>query len=103
MIILKKNKVLYCDIDRSLIMWEDGANWHVHELHIKLLEQFKYQGHGIVLWSAGGWKWAEKAARMLKITHLVDLCINKPDWWLDDKSVSEFMPEVNRIFLTDDY
>ncbi len=61
MIVLKKNKVLYIDVDKTLIMWESGNKWHAHKLHIELIEQFKYQGHGVVVWSAGGWMWAEQA------------------------------------------
>ncbi len=99
--ILKKNKVLYVDVDRTLIMWETGDNWHPHKEHIDLLRQFAYQGHGVVIWSAGGVDWAVKAVKLLEIENLVDLVITKPDWFIDDKKAQEFMLEDNRIFLHD--
>lgn len=101
MIVLRKNKVLFCDVDKTLIIWESGNQWHPHEEHIALLRQFKYQGHGVVVWSAGGYEWAERAVYLLGIDDLVDLIVNKPDWYIDDKKVEEFMPELNRIYLTD--
>ncbi len=103
MFTLKRAKTAFCDVDRTLIMWQEGSEWHAHKLHIKLLEQFKYQGFGIVVWSAGSWEWAEKAISLLGIEHLVDICLSKPDWFLDDKKSEEFMPELNRIYLTDEY
>jgi hydroxymethylpyrimidine pyrophosphatase-like HAD family hydrolase len=99
--ILRFSKLLYVDVDRTLVMWESGDKWHPHKEHIDLLRQFKYQGHGVIIWSAGGVEWALKAVKLLEIEELVDLVAGKPDWYIDDKSSTEFMPETNRIFLQD--
>lgn len=90
------------DVDRTLIMWESGDLWHPHLAHIEILKQFKFQGHGVIVWSAGGHEWALKAIKLLGIEELVDLVAGKPDWWMDDRSCTEFMPELTRIYLTDD-
>lgn len=105
MVVLDKIKVLFVDIDKTLIIWENADNWHPHLKHLDLLLQFHLQGHGIVLWSAGGYKWCIKAIALIKerteidIEPLVDFIVNKPDWHMDDKRPEEFMHEVNRIFL----
>jgi hypothetical protein len=95
------------DIDKTLIIWEDADKWHAHKPHIKLLQQFHLQGHGIVLWSAGGYTWIIKAIALIKeregidLEPMIDIAMNKPDWHLDDKRAEEFMLEANRIFLED--
>ena len=101
MLVIKKNKVLFIDVDNTLIIWESGDKWHPHKAHIALLEQFKLQGHGVVVWSAGGWKWASRAIKMLGIEHLVDYAINKPDWWADDLSSNSILTQETKIFLDD--
>jgi len=100
--VLKKSKVLFVDVDRTLIVWEEGCIWHPHKEHLALIEQFWYQNHGIVVWSAGGVEWAEKAVRLLGIEDKVDLIISKPDWYVDDLPAQTFMPEANRIFLPEE-
>ena len=100
--VIKSNKVAYCDVDKTLIMWEFGDKWHPHTAHIDLLKQFKYQGYTIIIWSAGGWEWAEKAVGLLGIQDLVDFVVNKPDWFIDDLPPTDFLPDHNRIYL-DEY
>jgi predicted HAD superfamily phosphohydrolase YqeG len=99
MVTLRKNKVVYCDIDMTLIMWNGDDTWTRNDKHINLLRQFKLQGFGLVAWSAGGYEWAQKAVEMLGLEEIFDICINKPDWHIDDKSSIDFMPEANRIYI----
>ena len=99
--VIKKNKVLYVDVDKTLIMWHGDETWHPHIAHINLLKQFKTQGHGIIVWSSGGWEWAQKAVELLGIQTLVDYIVNKPDWWCDDMDAEKILLSQNYIFLDD--
>lgn len=102
MLVIKKNKVSYWDVDNTLCIWDKGDKWHPHLEHIELMKQFKLQGHGIVVWSLGGWEWAAKAVKMLGIEHLVDIVIGKPDWWIDDVGADHVLTSQNEIFLKED-
>lgn len=47
----------------------------------------------MVVWSAGGWDWAEAVVKTLKLENFVDLVISKPTWTYDDLQPSEFIPK----------
>lgn len=64
-----------------------------HRYHIEQLKKHKMRGHTIVVWSAGGWDWAEAAVRALKLEQYVDLVLSKPTWTYDDLQPSEFIPK----------
>lgn len=71
-----------------------------HKKHIEQLKLHKLRGHTIVVWSAGGWEWAEAAVRALKLEKYVDLVIEKPTWYYDDLQPHEFMGK--RYYLKDE-
>jgi hypothetical protein len=62
-----------------------------HERHIQLIRQFKARGHTIVVWSQGGWSWAESVVKTLGIENLVDIVMDKPNWYIDDLPAEAFM------------
>jgi hypothetical protein len=62
-----------------------------HRKHIEQLKQHKFRGHTIIVWSAGGWDWAEAAVKALGLEKYVDLVISKPIWFYDDLPCQEFM------------
>lgn len=64
-----------------------------HKVHIEQLKKHKMRGHLIVVWSAGGWDWAEAVVKTLGLEHIVDLVVSKPTWTYDDLQASEFMPK----------
>lgn len=64
-----------------------------HKKHIEQLKLHKSRGHTIIVWSAGGWEWAEAAVRALKLEKFVDLVLEKPLWCYDDLQPSEFIPK----------
>lgn len=64
-----------------------------HKKHIEQLKLHKMRGHTVVVWSAGGWDWAEAVVKTLKLEQYVDLVINKPIWAYDDLPPSEYMPK----------
>jgi hypothetical protein len=64
-----------------------------HKVHIEQLKKHKLRGHKVVVWSAGGWDWAESVVRALKLEQFVDVVISKPNWAYDDKQPHEYMPK----------
>ena len=109
--VIKSTKIIYCDVDETLILWEwkdytedisklvsirdpdSGVEVYglPHNRHIELLKQFKSRGHTVVVWSQGGAEWAERAVMTLEIDHLVDVVLAKPDWYIDDLHANAFM------------
>ncbi len=117
--VIESTKIVYFDVDETLITFtvhkmHDG-DWYrskefmptpngieemstaYHVEHIALLKQFKARGHTVVVWSAGGAKWAETAIKHLNLQKYVDLVIDKPDFVIDDKASSEWMPKSDFI------
>ena len=66
-----------------------------HE-HIKLLKQMKGRGRFIVVWSAGGYKWAKAVVDHLGIGKYVDMIMTKPGVMVDDKPIQDW---TTRVFL----
>ena len=64
-----------------------------HFVHIEQLKKHKARGHTVVVWSAGGFDWAEVAVRALGLENYVDLVISKPDWAYDDLPPEKYMPK----------
>jgi phosphoserine phosphatase len=71
-----------------------------HKKHIEQLKLHKLRGHTIIVWSAGGWEWAEAVVRALKLEQYVDLVIEKPMWFYDDLMPNEFMGK--RYYMKDE-
>lgn len=49
------------------------------------------------MWSAGGGEWAEAVVKALGLEKYVDLVMNKPSWYYDDKEAKDWMGK--RIYL----
>lgn len=102
--IIKNDMVVVIDCDDTLVMWNDVKYWKpgpeqveildptdntiiylkLHKEHIKLARKYKNQGYTVIVWSAGGWRWAEAVARQLEMTDFVDICMSKPLKYVDD-------------------
>jgi FMN phosphatase YigB (HAD superfamily) len=115
--VIKSHKVVYFDVDDTLILWdwrlygddishlvaitdpESGVSEYglPHHRHIDLMRKFKARGHTVVVWSQGGWDWAQRAVIALGIEQLVDVCMSKPDWYVDDLHAHAYMERP--IFL----
>lgn len=109
MIELKCDQPTFFDVDETLIMWnptpeqelKHGIEYTSPEGHKQLLvphipniEQLKkhsLRGHTIVVWSAGGSRWAAEAVKFLGLQAHVALTMAKPLWFYDDKQPEEFM------------
>lgn len=64
-----------------------------HRYHIEQMIKHKMRGHTNIVWSAGGYDWAEAVIRALKLERYVDLVISKPIWCYDDLPANEFIPK----------
>jgi phosphoserine phosphatase len=71
-----------------------------HKKHIEALKQHYLRGHTVIVWSAGGWEWAEAAVRALGLQPYVHLVIEKPTWYYDDLQANEILGK--RYYLKDE-
>lgn len=117
MIIVKSSRIVFCDVDDTLLispsseletlehidfrLEHDGVTqlrtFGIHTRHIELLKDFNVRGHTVVVWSQGGWEWAERVVKALGIESFVDIILDKPSWYIDDLPASAFMGP--RVYL----
>lgn len=97
------------DVDDTLVIWDwrsvdpEGKGLvaikngncieHVlpHYRHIELMRQFKARGHTVVVWSQGGHEWTAEVCKVLGIESIVDLVMDKPNWYVDDLHANAWM------------
>ncbi len=112
--IIDSEHVVMVDVDDTLVLWgkdhriplaatcDNNFNDHrklfvdpytgdnlyltPHNVHIRLLRQYKGRGFTIVVWSMAGVRWSESVVKTLGIEDIVDYCMSKPSKHLDDKS-----------------
>lgn len=118
---IKSHRSVFYDVDDTLVIWnwkdfdpegkdvfeitdqqsEITAKLLPHKRHIELLRQFKARGHTVVVWSQGGWSWAESIVKALGIEEAVDIVMSKPDWYVDDIPAAGFMGRNVYLHPTD--
>lgn len=115
-IIESENIVMY-DVDDTLVMWEQGSTsarevvvidpydgkpvyLRMHEPHVKLLQRHKARGKFVIVWSQGGYQWAQAVVNALGLNESVDLIMSKPRSYVDDLPVTEWMKD--RIYISPD-
>lgn len=108
--IIESEQLVFCDVDDTLVMWgkaKKGEKVIVvtnpygkeqnyvrpHVGHIRILKDRKARGAHIVVWSAGGHKWAEAVIKALKLEQYVDTVMSKPLMYIDDKKAKDIMGE----------
>lgn len=104
------------DIDDTIVMWDaefdythadkvefkdpyDGKLVYLtpNKKHIDLLKKHKAQGMAVMVWSAGGAKWARSVIDTLELSEYVDIILTKPVKFVDDLQASEILGQ--RIYL----
>lgn len=122
MISIQSDKVYFFDCDDTLVMWNDNDSFAEHAegvikfedpyftekthgyqkyVYLKpnhpMIASLKYYGkikHKIVIvWSAGGWKWARNVVMGLDLMDYVHFCMSKPLKHFDDLPCDKFMGE----------
>lgn len=92
-VIASDNVVCY-DVDDTLIVWANyrfnpfkygtDEGYVKHSQHIMDLKASKTRGHFVIVWSQGGYEWANKIVQELGLEKYVDLVMCKPKWMCDD-------------------
>lgn len=67
---------------------------------IRLLKEEHSRGAHILVWSRGGFEWADSVVTALRITEFVDQIMSKPMVYLDDKPVEQWLKD--RVYLDAD-
>lgn len=109
--VISQESTVFVDCDDTLVMWgvkarkgeklvavtnpHDGSQSYLaaHLGHIKVLKDRKARGSYVVVWSAGGYAWANSVVKALGLEPYVDLVMTKPHMYIDDKKAEEFMGE----------
>lgn len=114
--VLKSHIVSCYDCDDTLVRWIWDQNekeelrhklvkFHIknivyHTSHVWLLPNEevitnlklnKTTGSSIIVWSAGGYSWAEEVVKVLKLEEYVDIIMSKPSMYVDDLPCAEWM------------
>ena len=111
--ITKSEYVVFCDIDYTLIFPKHAIKGYVHtedmlELptgngtrkyavnltHLDYIKRLHSRGIIIKLWSGNGFKWCETVAKALEIEHIIDECLTKPHYVIDDKPIESYCKTI---------
>lgn len=113
--VIENENCVFFDCDDTLVMWdnkyklEDYSNCVLlvdplsgfceylvpHKQHIQYLIDSKTKNKNtIVVWSAGGWQWAEAVVKALQLEQYVDAVMAKPERYVDDLHCVKFMGEM---------
>lgn len=115
--VIKNEQLVMIDCDDTLVMWGsenqdyrivnitdpyDGkpVTLRAHAGHIKVLKDRKARGSFIVVWSAGGYMWAEAVVKALGLEEYVDIVSSKPFMYIDDREAADILGE--RLYLGKD-
>ena len=108
MIVLENDHCVFFDVDDTLIMWkrhDDNAkivsiyepslkvtqDLYVKEAHVELLKRIHGRGKQIIVWSHGGWAWAEAVVNELGISEYVYAVMTKVEDYVDDRDLKEYI------------
>lgn len=113
--VFQGNRSTYFDVDDTLMEWKQcdpsdinackiENNGYIFykrpiQCHIDELRNQKMAGNTVVVWSAGGARWAEAVIKALKLEQYVDVVLTKPDFYYDDKDVSYWFPNKRYYHL----
>lgn len=109
MIKIPGDKAVFFDVDDTLIKWGSGdgvAGWSPipdsqglwkYDKHVQQLKEHAARGQTVIVWSAGGVEWANKAIDLLGLASYVTAVLCKPTWSFDDLPPEKFMPESRFI------
>lgn len=113
--VFENEYVVAFDVDDTLVMWDepnipgvgktsfvdpyDGTFHYLipHEKHVNLLKKYKARGMMVMVWSAGGAKWAEAVINTLGLADYVDVIMTKPSKYVDDLQANEVLGQ--RVYL----
>ena len=118
--ILNNENVVLFDCDQTLVIWHkdhtkpgknkklfidpytgDKLYLYPHNVHVRLMRQYKGRGFAIIVHSMAGVLWAKEIIKTLKLEKYVDLCMSKATKHVDDK---EDVKDIigSRVYLEND-
>ena len=83
-------RVIYVDVDHTLIHFEGEARHPVQPV-VERVRKLHAQGETLYLWSSGGAEYARSTAVELGIADLFVAFLPKPDTYIDDLPVSDWI------------
>ncbi len=113
--VIRRENPVFVDVDSTLVLPNETKyqgneqvsiydsvtgsylTMYKHAPNIRLLLEEKHRGSFIVVWSRGGFDWAENVLKALNITYAVDLVMTKPLVYIDDLDISNWLPY--RVYL----
>lgn len=120
MIKLNQESIVLVDVDQTLVVWNKGYKkpgknkikfidpytkdilyLTPHNVHIRLIKQYKGRGFGIIVASMAGVRWCESVVKTLKLEKYVDLIMSKPTRHVDDKDDKKDIIG-SRVYLNND-
>lgn len=100
-------RTLYVDVDDTLLLHDlslyKRKEWVTivhnrrsftgvpHKANIAMLLKFYSLGYQVIVWSKTGAIYAQEVVSALKLSPYVDYCLTKPDYYLDDHDVNQWM------------
>lgn len=120
--ILESSNLTCYDVDDTLVLWDKyGNSWDrtnkeaiaffnpyrdpccppiylkPNKIVIERLKTDKKQGGTIVVWSAGGWRWAKVVIETLELEEYVDLITSKPNQYVDDNPCTVWLNNFVKV------
>lgn len=106
--VIQNDNCIFFDCDDTLVMWDNKYKTETntkrftcyemaydlvpHEQNIQFLKDCVTKDtKKVVVWSAGGWEWAQEVVRVLRLEFYVDAVMSKPAAYVDDLHCSEWM------------
>jgi len=116
--VLNTDNAVFFDVDDTLVMWEKCSKYKkkvkvvcpntsvkeklfINSDHVKLLKKMKGKGRTIVVWSHGGYAWAEAVVKALELEDHVDMVMTKVEDYVDDLKLDEWC--AKNIYLHNGY
>jgi hypothetical protein len=113
--VIKNEHIVYVDVDDTLVLHNPPSGEYDHvdvkdpignrvirlAIHlpmVRLLKEEFSRGSYIVVWSRGGYRWAENVVSALNLQDYVHQVQTKPLVYMDDKDISEWL--TYRIYLS---
>lgn len=118
--VINNESVIFFDVDDTLVMWDISASHTsyldivividpydgkplslgIHKPHVKLLINQAKRGSKVVVWSQGGFQWAEAVVKALQLEEYVDIVMSKPKTYVDDLPVEAWLKD--RVYIKPD-
>lgn len=114
--VIKNERVIPTDIDDTLVMHGDPLEGEeavyvrildpvenrtltirVNKPMVRLVKEELHRGSFMLVWSRGGYRWAQSVIQALNLEHENMIIMSKPAAYFDDKPCEDWMPD--RVYL----